>query len=99
MLDTICEDLAIRHSKTRPTHAWIFGFVELLQGTIPHEHWCIVFRRRTFHRLSPLHASHNSSSTATTRIRLGIPYQGQTPSALFLGLPVWKIEVSAPFRH
>jgi len=36
--DQACRELNIRHTKTRPRHAWTNGFVERLQGTILHEH-------------------------------------------------------------
>lgn len=40
--------LGIRHTRTKPRHAWTNGFVERLQGTILHEHWRIEFRRQYF---------------------------------------------------
>ena len=33
------KSLGIRHTRTKPGHAWTDGFVERLQGTILHEHW------------------------------------------------------------
>ena len=46
--DAACQDLDIRHTRTKPRHAWTNGFAERLQGTVLHEHWRIVFRRRYF---------------------------------------------------
>jgi len=40
--------LGLRHTRTKPRHAWTNGFVERLQGTILQEHWCVAFRRRYF---------------------------------------------------
>jgi transposase InsO family protein len=46
--DEACQRLRIRHTSTRPRHAWTNGFVERLQGTIPLEHWRVEFRRSYF---------------------------------------------------
>ena len=46
--DHACTELGIRHTRTKPRHAWTNGFVERLQGTILNEHWRIEFRRRYF---------------------------------------------------
>ena len=43
-----CGSLGIRHTRTKPRHAWTNGFVERLQQTILHEHWRLVFRRHYF---------------------------------------------------
>ena len=43
--DEACRDLGIRHTRTKPRHAWTNGFVERLQGTILQEHWRVTFRR------------------------------------------------------
>ena len=53
----MCGQLNIRHTRTKPRHAWTNGFVERLQGTILHEHWRIAFRRRYFRTRSQLQAS------------------------------------------
>jgi Recombinase/Integrase core domain len=47
-IDDACQALRIRHTRTKPRHAWTNGFVERLQGTILHEHWRIEFRRQYF---------------------------------------------------
>lgn len=46
--DKVCTDRHIRHTRTKPRHAWTNGFVERLQGTILSELWRIEFRRRFF---------------------------------------------------
>src|SRR4029450_7822647 len=46
--DGACRQLGLRHTRTKPRHAWTNGFVERLQGTILQEHWRVVFRRRYF---------------------------------------------------
>ncbi|MBN1859660.1 transposase [Candidatus Bipolaricaulota bacterium] len=48
--DVMCCELGVRHTRTQPRHAWTNGLVEQLQGTILHEHWKIVFRRRCLRR-------------------------------------------------
>lgn len=44
--DAACRALGLRHTRTKPRHAWTNGFVERLQGTILQEHWRVAFRRR-----------------------------------------------------
>lgn len=46
--DEVCLARGIRHTRTKPRHAWTNGFVERLQQTILHEHWRIAFRRTYF---------------------------------------------------
>src|SRR5256886_3443538 len=46
--DAACRRLRIRHTRTKPRHAWTNGFVERLQGTILQEHWRVAFRRHYF---------------------------------------------------
>ena len=41
--DEACRKLGIRHTRTKPRHAFTNGFVERLQQTILHEHWRISF--------------------------------------------------------
>jgi len=55
--DEMCQELNVRHTRTKPRHAWTNGFVERLQGTILHEHWRIAFRRRYFRRRFQLQLS------------------------------------------
>ena len=37
--DVACRELGLRHTRTKPRHAWTNGFVERLQGTILQELW------------------------------------------------------------
>jgi transposase InsO family protein len=46
--DEVCAARGIRHTRTKPRHAWTNGFVERLQQTILHEHWRVAFRRTYF---------------------------------------------------
>ena len=46
--DEVCAARSIRHTRTKPRHAWTNGFVERLQQTILHEHWRVAFRRTYF---------------------------------------------------
>jgi len=46
--DRVCATKGIRHTRTKPRHAWTNGFVERLQGTILRELWRVAFRRRFF---------------------------------------------------
>ena len=55
--DAVCSALNVRHTRTKPRHAWTNGFVERLQGTILHEHWRIAFRRKYFRKRLQLQAS------------------------------------------
>jgi len=82
-----CDDLSIRHTRTKPRHAWTNGFVERLQGTILHEHWRVVFRRY-FTARGQLETSLQSFLACyyDQRPHPGIPYKGRTPPTLFWGL-------------
>jgi transposase InsO family protein len=85
--DEACDDLGIRHTRTKPRHAWTNGFVERLQGTILHEHWRVEFRRRYFTRLPQLQRSLDDFLRFYNHERPhhGYRTRGQTPAALFLG--------------
>ncbi|HEX3236506.1 MAG TPA: DDE-type integrase/transposase/recombinase [Gemmatimonadales bacterium] len=48
--DEACHALGLRHTRTKPRHAWTNGFVERLQGTILQEHWRVAFRRPLLHQ-------------------------------------------------
>ena len=87
IFDETCDDLGIRHTRTKPRHAWTNGFVERLQGTILHEHWRIEFRRRYFTRLPQLQRSLDGFLRFYNHERPhhGYRTRGQTPAALFLG--------------
>jgi transposase InsO family protein len=82
-----CRDLGIRHTRTRPRHAWTNGFVERLQGTILHEHWRIEFRRRYFTRLPQLQRSLDGFLRFYNHQRPhhGYRTRGRTPAEILLG--------------
>jgi transposase InsO family protein len=84
--DEACDDLGIRHTRTKPRHAWTNGFVERLQETILHEHWRVEFRRRYFTRLPQLQHSLDGFPRFYNHERPhhGYRTRGQTPAALFL---------------
>ena len=71
----------------KPRHAWTNGFVERLQGTILHEHWRIVFRRRYFRRRFQLQASLDSFLEFYNfqRPHRGYRTKGRTPATIFWG--------------
>jgi transposase InsO family protein len=82
-----CQVLGIRHTRTKPRHAWTNGFVERLQGTLLQEHWRIQFRRRYFtsraameHTLQAFLRFYNEQ-----RPHQGYRLRGQTPAARFWG--------------
>ncbi len=83
--DNTCKELNVRHTRTKPRHAWTNGFVERLQGMILHEHWRIVFRRRYFRQ-------HQQASLVSFlgfynfhRPHQGYRTKGQSPSEIFWG--------------
>lgn len=82
-----CNDLGIRHTRTKPRHAFTNGFVERLQQTILHEHWRIEFRRRYFTRLRQLDASLQSYLRFYNHQRThhGYRTRGRTPASIVLG--------------
>lgn len=82
-----CRELGLRHTRTKPRHAWTNGFVERLQGTILQELWRVAFRRRYFtsrralqHALDGFMRYYN-----TERPHQGYRLRGQTPAALVWG--------------
>ncbi len=88
VFDAACDDLGIRHTRTKPRHAWTNGFVERLQGTILHEHWRIAFRRQYFtgrqqleHSLQRFLEYYNNE-----RPHQGYRTKGRTPAILFWGV-------------
>ena len=85
--DQICRELGIRHTRTKPRHAWTNGFVERLQGTILHEHWRVEFRRRYFTKLPQLQRSLDSFLRFYNHERPhhGYRTRGRTPASLLLG--------------
>ena len=77
----------IRHTRTKPRHAFTNGFVERLQQTILHEHWRIEFRRRYFTRLRQLEASLQSYLRFYNHQRThhGYRTRGRTPASIVIG--------------
>ena len=82
-----CRALGIRHSRTKPRHAWTNGFVERLQGTILHEHWRIQFRRQYFTGRSAMQRSLEAFMKFYNEQRPhhGYRLRGRTPNELFCG--------------
>jgi len=85
--DETCRALGIRHTRTRPRHAWTNGFVERLQGTILDEHWRIQFRRRYFTSRAALQQTLEAFLRFYNEQRphQGYRLRGQVPAALFWG--------------
>jgi len=85
--DAACRLLGIRHTRTKPRHCWTNGFVERLQGTILHEHWRVVFRRRYFTSRRQLQASLDGFLRFYNQQRPhhGYRLRGRTPASVFLG--------------
>jgi transposase InsO family protein len=85
--DQACRRLGVRHTRTKPRHAFTNGFVERLQGTILHEHWRIEFRRRYFTRLHQLERSLQSFLRLYNHDRphRGYRTRGRTPASILIG--------------
>ena len=85
--DEACRGLGLRHTRTKPRHAWTNGFVERLQGTILQEHWRVAFRRRYFTSRAALQRSLEAfmHSYNHERPHQGYRVRGRTPAALFWG--------------
>jgi len=85
--DAACRHLGLRHTRTKPRHAWTNGFVERLQGTILQEHWRVAFRRRYFTSRVALQRSLDGFLRFYNHERShhGYRLRGQTPAALFWG--------------
>jgi transposase InsO family protein len=86
--DVACRELGIRHTRTKPRHAWTNGFVERLHGTILQEHWRIQFRRRYFSRRAPMQQSLEAFMRFYNEQRphQGYRLRGRTPAELFWGV-------------
>jgi transposase len=86
--DAACRQLALRHTRTKPRHAWTNGFVERLQGTILQEHWRVVFRRRYFTTRAALQRTLDGFMRYynTQRPHQGYRVRGRTPAALVRGV-------------
>ena len=85
--DQACRDLGIKHTRTKPRHAFTNGFVERLQQTILHDHWRVEFRRRYFTQLRHLQASLKSYLRFYNHERAhhGYRTRGRTPAQLVWG--------------
>ncbi len=85
--DEACKSHEIKHTRTKPRHAFTNGFVERLQGTILHEHWRIEFRRRYFTKLGQLDRSLQSYLRLYNhhRIHRGYRTRGRTPAQIVWG--------------
>ena len=84
---TTCAARQVRHTRTKPRHAWTNGFVERLQGTILHEHWRIEFRRHYFRSVPALQRSLDRflGFYNTQRPHRGYRLRGRTPATVFRG--------------
>jgi transposase InsO family protein len=84
--DQACTDRQIRHTRTKPRHAWTNGFVERLQGTILSELWRVEFRRRFFTHPSALQAALDRYLHFYNHRRPhhGYRTRGRTPAEIFL---------------
>ena len=85
--DKACDELKIKHTRTKPRHAWTNGFVERLQGTILHEHWRVEFRRRYFTQLPQLQCSLDGFLRFYNHQKPhhGYRTRGRTPAEILLG--------------
>ena len=85
--DQACQRFGIRHTRTKPRHCWTNGFVERLQGTILHEHWRVVFRRRYFTSRRQLQESLDGFLRFYNfkRTHRGYRLKGNVPAQLFFG--------------
>lgn len=86
--DVACKELDIRHTRTKPRHAWTNGFVERLNGTILQEHWRIQFRRRYFTGRLAMQQSLDAFMRFYNQQRphQGYRLRGRTPAELFWGV-------------
>ena len=84
---TICAAHQVRHTRTKPRHAWTNGFVERLQGTILHEHWRVEFWRHYFCSARALQWSLDwfLDFYNTQRPHRGYRLRGRLPATVFHG--------------
>ena len=80
--DKACSVRGIRHTRTKPRHAWTNGFVERLQGTILRELWRVAFRRRFFTSVSQMQRELDGYLKYYNfeRIHHGYRTKGRTPA-------------------
>jgi transposase InsO family protein len=83
-----CARWGVRHTRTKPRHAWTNGVVERLQGTILHEHWRIAFRRQYFTGVGMLQRSLDRflQFYNQQRSHRGHRLNGRTPGSCFHGV-------------
>jgi transposase InsO family protein len=83
--DQVCRELGLRHTRTKPRHAWTNGFVERLQGTILHELWRVEFRRRFFTSIRTMQEvlDYYLHFYNWRRPHTGYRLQGRTPVEVF----------------
>jgi len=88
--DEVCTARGIRHTRTKPRHAWTNGFVERLQQTILHEHWRVVFRRTYFTGRAALHRTLQRFLRFYNfeRPHHGYRVRGRTPASIVFGARV-----------
>jgi hypothetical protein len=86
--DVACRDLGLRHTRTKPRHAWTNGFVERLQGTILQELWRVAFRRHDFTTRAALQQALDGFMRYynTERPHQGYRLRGCPPAALLWGV-------------
>jgi len=96
--DQACAVYGIRHTHTRPRHAWTNGFVERLQGTILTELWRVEFRRRFFTHLRALQAPLDRYLEFYNHRRphTGYRTRGRPPAELFWGITGRRDHDQAP---
>lgn len=84
--DKACAQRGIRHTRTRPRHAWTNGFVERLHGTILQELWRIEFRRRFFTGVTQMQAALDRYLDFYNhrRAHQGYRTRGRTPGEIFM---------------
>lgn len=84
--DKACAERGIRHTRTKPRHAWTNGFVERLQGTILSELWRVEFRRRFFTNVTSMQAALDRYLEFYNhrRSHQGYRTRGRTPGEIFL---------------
>ena len=106
--DEACRTLGLRHTRTKPRHAWTNGFVERRQGTLLQEHWRVAFRRRYFTSRTALQRGLKSfmSPLRLPAAAPRLPRPGPHPRRALLGrcsgmtsyATPWMATVSTPFR-
>jgi transposase InsO family protein len=85
--DDACVARGIRHTRTKPRHAWTNGFVKRLPQTIHHEHWRLVFRRHYFTSRTVLHRTLQQFMRFYNfeRSYHGYRSRGRTPASILFG--------------